>query len=58
MYYSAKPNFAPGRSKKIFFVTVYVKCGFTFLKFFKLFLRPLYRKISFDTRAKNDSTLV
>ena len=31
---------------------------YTFYNFLKLLLRLLYRKISFDTRAKDDSTLV
>ena len=30
---------------------------YTFYNFFKSLLRLLYRKISFDTRAKDDSTL-
>ena len=31
---------------------------YTFYNFLKSLLRPLYRKISFETRAKDDSTLV
>ena len=41
-----------------FFDTVCVKCYFTLCKSKKSLLRPLYRKISCDTRAKDDSTLV
>ena len=50
-------HFIPFMPRNYFRYSVRKMRFYTFCKFLKSLLRPLYRKISFDTHAKDDSTL-